>query len=50
MLLNEVVLKKKKNAMLFSQYKEYKKLFEIMTQDLDAVQSDTVPKNCCSKK
>lgn len=35
MLLNEVVLKKKKNAMLFSQYKEYKKLFEIMTQDLE---------------
>lgn len=33
MLLNEVVLKKKKNAMLYSQYKEYRKLFDAMTQD-----------------
>lgn len=52
MLLNEVVLKKKKNAMLFSQYKEYKKLFEIMTQDLENAQTDVVEEasNTKSKK
>jgi len=32
LMTSEVVLKKKKNALLYSQYKEYKKLFEILDE------------------
>jgi hypothetical protein len=39
---SEVVLKKKKNAMMFNQYKEYKKLFEILKEKSDSISKSGV--------